>query len=405
MNLRRNALLSVEILAAHPLRTALSVLGIVMGIAAVILMVSLGRGAEKRIVERIRALGTNLIVVSAGQTRLIAGRKRLVATVTTLVPADAAAIARECPSVVVASPSTGKKMAIHWENSTASSNVAGMSPDGLQVRNIAVAAGRAFDPEECRGRRRVAILGPTVVRNLFGDADPIGQSIRIEHVLFETIGVAAPKGMDPNGADQDDVVIVPLETAMRRLLNVPYIQTIYAQAADGDLSGRAEEEIRALLRIRHRLGERADDFTIDNQAGLLAAERETAHSLGLLVGSVAGISLLAGGVGILAVMLMSVRERTQEIGLRRALGARRRDIRNQFLLEAVALCGAGGALGILAGIAAALILARFTQWDAVLSWRAALAAASFSVGLGIVFGLYPAHQAARLAPIAALRAE
>ena len=405
MNLARNAALSLEILAAHKLRTVLSVLGIVVGVAAVVLMVSIGRGAQKRIVDRIRAMGTNLIVVSAGQTSIVAGRKRQVSVATTLVPADAEAIARECPSVALVAPSASRKMTVQWESRTASPNVVGIAPDGFQIRNIAVAAGRPFAPEDGRGRRRVAIVGATVVRNLFDGADPLGRPIRIGRVPFEVIGVAAPKGMDPNGADQDDLILLPLETAMRRLLNVAYIQTIYVQARDSGLLDRAGEEIRALLRSRHRLRQKSDDFTIENQAALLKTERETARSIALLVGSVAGISLLAGGVGILAVMLMSVRERTREIGLRRAVGARRRDIRHQFLLEAVLLSGAGGILGVLGGLGATWALALLDYWDAFPSWPAAAAAFFFSAFLGLAFGVYPAVRAARLEPVAALRAE
>jgi putative ABC transport system permease protein len=405
MNFTRNAVLSLEILAAHKLRTSLSVLGIVVGVASVVLMVSIGQGAEQRIVGQIRAMGTNLIVVSAGQTRIIAGRRKQMSTVTTLLPADAAAIAKECPSVATAAPAAQKKMTAQWEGEAANTNVVGLPPEGFGVRNIQAARGRLFDSEENRGRRRVAILGPTVVENLLGVADPVGLQIRIGRVPFEVIGVAAPKGMDVNGADQDDLIIVPLETAMRRLLNIPYVQTIYVQARDSGRMNKAEEEIAAVLRSRHRLRDKPDDFTTENQTTLLATEREAAQSLTLLVGGVAGVSLLVGGVGILAVMLISIRERIREIGLRRALGARRRDIRNQFLLEAVVLSGAGGTIGVLVGLGASWALSRLGYWDCSLSWLAAATAFGFSAFLGLAFGAYPAIRAARLEPIVALRAE
>ena len=405
MKLSRNIALSCEILAAHKLRTMLSVLGIVVGVGAVVLMVSAGQGAEKRILGRIRDMGTNLIVVNAGQTRIVAGRQRQIATVTTLVPADAEAIANDCPSVALAAPAIIKKLSARWESETTNTNVLGMTAEGFRIRNLTIASDRAFDPEENRARRRVAVLGPTAVENLFGDIDPIGLTFRIGRVPFEVIGVTTAKGVDPNGMDQDDLIIVPLATAMRRLVNVTHVETVYVQVRSAQDMDSAEAEIRALLRQRHRLRDKPDDFTIQNQATLLDAERETARSMTLLIGSVAGISLLVGGVGILAVMLISVRERTREIGLRRAVGALRRDIRTQFLLESGMLAGAGGLAGVGGGIGAALAISALGYWETVISWPAAVIGFVFSVSLGIVFGIYPALRAARLEPIAALRAE
>jgi len=405
MKLSRNVALSCEILAAHKLRTLLSVTGIVVGIATVVLMVSAGRGAEKQILDRIRDMGTNLIVISAGQTRIIAGRQRQTSIVTTLEVADAEALAAQCPSVQRAAPALTRKLSVRWEDENANTNVVGITTEGFRVRNVEVGSGRAFDAEEDRARRRVAVLGPTAAANLFGPTDPIGLTFRIGRVPFEVVGVTAAKGMDANGVDQDDLILVPLGTAMRRLFNVDYIDTIYVQARNADLLGRAEEEIRELLRRRHRLRDGPDDFTIQNQATLLATERETAQSMTLLVCSVGAISLAVGGVGILAVMLISVRERTPEIGLRRALGATRGDVRVQFLMESALLAGAGGVLGVVAGVAAALAVSRLGYWPTVISWPAALAGLAFSVGVGLVFGIYPAVRAAALEPIEALRSE
>ena len=406
MKFSKNAALSLEILAAHKLRTALSVLGIVVGVAAVIVMVSIGKGAEKRILDQIRAMGTNLITVSAGQTRLVAGRQRQMTTVVTLLPEDAEAIAAQCPSVVATAAATSKKLATRWEAENTNTSVMGITPEGFAVREITLAAGRFFDAEENRSARRFAVLGPTVVENLFGkNADPIGQTIRIGRVPFEVIGVTKPKGVDPNGLDQDDVILVPLGAAMRRLMNVIYVQTIYVQAKSSDLLEAAEQEVRDVLRRRHRLDGKPDDFTIQNQATLLEGERELARSMTLLVGSVAGISLLVGGIGILAVMLISVRERVHEIGLRRALGARRADIRNQFLLESTMLSSFGGLIGITIGVTTTLLASTFDFWDAIISWESAAIAFLFSATLGTLFGLYPALRAASLEPIEALRAE
>lgn len=407
MKLSKNAALSVEILAAHKLRTILSVVGIVVGVAAVMVIVSAGKGAEKRILDQIRDMGTNLLTVSAGQTSLVAGRQRQMTIVTTLLPADAEAIRRECPTVAAAAPATSSKLATRWEDQNAPTTVLGMTPEGFGVRNFALASGRFFQEEENQASRRVAVLGPTVVENLFGATDPIGQTIRVGRrgVPFEVVGVTQPKGVDTNGLDQDDVMIVPLGAAMRRLMNVIYVQTIYVQAKGSELLDAAEQEIRETLRRRHRLDGKRDDFTIQNQATLLAGERETAQALTLLVGSVASISLLVGGVGILAVMLISVRERIGEIGLRRAVGACRRDIRNQFLLESAMLSGLGGAAGVLAGLAASLAASAWFAWDMVISWESAGIGFAFSLTLGLVFGIYPATRAAALEPIAALRAE
>jgi putative ABC transport system permease protein len=405
MKISRNVILSVEILAAHKLRTLLSIIGIVVGVGAVILMVSAGRGAEKQILDRIQGMGTNLVIVNAGRTSIIAGRQRQMDTVRTLLVSDAQAIAKECPSVALATPAVSKKLTLRWEDQDAVTNVVGMTPDGLKVRNFAVAVGRAFDPEESRAAKRLAIIGPTASANLFGSADPVGQQIRVNKVPFEVIGVTAPKGMDINGFDQDDLIIVPLETAMRRLLNLDYVNTVYAQARSSAAVGQAEQEIAELLRQRHRLGGKPDDFTIQNQATLLETERETTGSMTLLIGSVAGISLLVGGVGILAVMLMSVRERTREIGLRRAVGALRRDIRNQFLFESALLAGTGGMVGVIGGVGLSLVVSRLGYWPAVVSWPAAAFAFVFSVGVGVFFGLYPAIRAARLQPIESLRSE
>jgi putative ABC transport system permease protein len=406
VHLSRNALLSCQLLAAHKLRTLLSLTGVVVGVGAVILLVSVGKGAEQRILDRIRSMGTDLIIVNAAPARLMIGRQRTVATVTTLTPADARAITDECSFVVATAPAVNKSLVVRWEGNNTTTTVNGITPDGILIRKISLGSGRAFDAEEDRTRRRVAVLGPTVVKNIFGGADPVGQEIRLGNVPFEVIGMARARGIDANGADQDDIVFVPLETAMRRLLNISYLHTIYIQARDSERLPQVERDVRELLRQRQRLAEgRPDPFTIQNQTTVLKTQRGTAHSMTLLIGSVAGLALLVGGVGILAVMLISVRERTREIGLRRALGARRRDVQIQFLLEAALLAGAGGVLGILGGLAATHASAALGMWDTVISWPAAALGFVFSVTVGLIFGIYPAVRASRIEPITALRSE
>ena len=405
MKLARNLSLSLEILAAHKLRTLLSVTGVVVGVGAVVVMVAAGRGAERALLEGIRAMGTNLILVSAGQTRIVAGRARQTSTVTTLMPEDGDAISARCASVVRVAPVQSKKLAVRFEDTTVNTTILGTTPEGLSIRNIEFASGRSFYDAEERALARVAVVGPTVERELFAGVDPVGARVRVGRVPFEVIGATAPRGLDLAGVDQDDIIFIPLRTAMRRVLNVPHVQSLYVQVRSAERMWPAEEEVRMVLRERHRLGDKPDDFTIQNQLTLLEAERETSRSLTLLIGSVAAISLFVGGVGILAVMLIAVRERTTEIGLRRALGARRSDIRLQFVVESVLVAGVGGVLGIASGALVARLLVAATRWQMEISWPVTVLALVFSCGLGVVFGLYPAVRAAELEPIAALRAE
>ena len=406
MKLSRNLILSLEILAAYKKRSCLSILGIIIGITAVVVMISAGKGAEQKILGYIQNMGSNLIVVSAGQMTIVAGRKQqAVGAVTTLVPDDAIAIMEQCPSITLAAPVLSKKLSVRWSSEIVNTNIVGMTSEGFDIRNIKIADGRRFLPSEDRARRRIAIIGLTVRNNLFDGEDPIGQRIRIDQVPFEIVGVMSPKGMDINGSDQDDIIIIPLETALRRLMNITYIQTIYVQAINSKLLETAEQEIGSLLRERHRLNNVRDDFTIQNQVALLEVERETATALTLLIGGIAGISLIVGGVGILAVMLISVRERTNEIGLRRAVGAIRSDIRNQFLIESAMLAGIGGVVGIIIGVVLALTVSLLGYWNTIISLPAVGVALAFSVTIGIISGIYPATCAAKLSPIEALRAE
>ena len=406
MKLSRNLILSLEILTAHRIRTGLSILGIIVGIAAVVLMVSAGKGAEQKILGYIHNMGSNLIVVSAGQMTIVAGRKQqAMGAVTTLIPDDAIAMMEQCPSVALAAPAVSRKMSVRWGSEIANTNIVGMTTEGFDIRNINIAVGRRFLPSENRARRRVAIIGLTVRNNLFDGEDLLDQRVRIGRVPFEIAGVMSPKGMDISGRDQDDIIIVPLETALRRLMNITYVQTIYVQALNAELLETAEQEIGQLLRQRHRLEGKRDDFTIQNQVALLEVERETAAAMTLLISSIAGISLIVGGVGILGVMLISVRERTNEIGLRRAVGALRQDIRNQFLIESALLAGVGGAFGAAIGVGLALAVSSLGYWHTIISWPTVGGAFTFSITIGIISGIYPAIRAAKLAPIEALRAD
>ena len=406
MKLARATRLSLALLAAHKLRTLLSVLGIVVGVAAVILMVSVGRGAEASVLARIRAMGTDLVMISAAPPRMQAGRERQGDVVASLLPSDVAALLAECSAVLRAAGAIDKSMSARHEGSSVTTTVQGLAPSGHEIRGFALQVGRFPDDDDERARRRIAVIGPVVARNLFGSEDPIGQPLKLGTVPFEVVGVTMPRGADAGGVDQDNIVLVPLETALRRLLNVSYLRTIYLQARDSDALPGVEAEARELLRRRRRIGDaQPDPFKILNQATLLASERATGRAMTLLIGSVAAIALLVGGIGILAVMTMTVRERIREVGLRRALGARRRDILVQFLIEATIMSSVGGVLGSVVGLVGTVAIAAAGVWSAVVSWPAVVTALVTSVGIGIVFGIHPARRAANLPPVVALRAE
>ncbi|HLG58767.1 MAG TPA: ABC transporter permease [Vicinamibacterales bacterium] len=404
--LARGLLLSLQLLLAHRLRTALGVSGLLAGVAAVIVMVAIGQGAERRVLQRVQAMGTNLLVVSAAPAQRVAARPRQVAVHTMLRPGDAEAIERESALAVAAAPAVNGAMVVRWEGVNTTTTVTGTTVEGLRMRNISAVRGRVFEDDDDRQRRRVALVGPTVVRSLFDGADPVGRVVRIGNVPFEVIGMTRARGVDPNGADLDDVVVVPLETAMRRLLNIPYVHALFVQApSSGDLDG-LERDVREILQGRYpgRSG-MLDLFVVQSQTTLLRTERGAARAMNQLIVGVSLLSLLAGGVGIVAVMLIAVRERTREIGLRRALGAKRRDIRLQFMLESTMLAAGGGLAGVAVGLAAAAGAAAASPWDLVVSWPVAGLGVVCSTILGLIVGVIPAARAARLEPIAALRAE
>jgi putative ABC transport system permease protein len=405
MKLFKGFRIAIHALLGHPIRTALSLVGIIIGVAAVILMVAVGQGAQKEVLKKIENMGTNLLVVSAGQMKTFAGRTRQVSIVITLVPRDAMAISSEVPGVAQGAPAQGKRLPLKYETQSYTTQVVGTTYNLPEIKNISIAKGRFFNEEEDHLMARVVVLGPTPLKNLFGKTNPIGEMIRIKNVAFEVIGVTKEKGMIA-GQDEDDQVFIPLNTAMKRLMNVTYLSAIYLQARSTADMKPSERDIKSLLRERHRLKEdKADDFTIQNQLDILEAERETTQSFTLLIGSIAGVSLLVGGVGILAVMLILVRERTNEIGVRRAVGARRKDILLQFMMEATSLSIGGGIAGILIGLLGSFVVRYATKWPVSLSVVPIIISFGFSFVVGLFFGVYPARKASRLDPIVALRAE
>ena len=403
MNWLANSALSVEVLAGHRLRTVLSLSGIVIGVASVIIMVAVGMGAERQVIKKIEAMGTNLIVVTADQTRKSGGAVRRIQSAKTLKQSDVQAIVTRCPSVHKAAGSIRRSIILRHKGNTVKTTLVGLEPDGFSICNLEPEEGRIYGPAEERSRRRVVVFAPTASANTFEGIKMVGEAVRLGRQPFRAIGLTAAKGADFNGTDMDDRVFVPLATAMRRLVNVDYLDTIFAQAVDGIPLPVAEAEIKEVLRKQHRLGNKADDFSVYNQLDLIRLQKETARSLTLLIGTVAALSWVVGGVGILAVMLMAVRERRSEIGLRRALGARAGDVLWQFVFEAVILTLIGALTGLMLGLLG-IQMTRAVGWGPVMiPWQAAFLTVASSIFLGFACGVYPAIKASRLSPVVALK--
>ena len=410
MNMTAAVRSAMRALSTNALRSLLTMLGIIIGVAAVITMIAIGTGAQQRVEEQIRALGSNLLLVMAGT--VTQGGARLGAqTGLTLTEDDTKAIALEVPEVQAAAPSMRNTMQAVVGNVNWATTVQGSSADYLVVRDWPIADGRNFDVAEENGGAKVALIGQTVARELFGDLDPIDQVIRVNRVPLTVIGVLDRKGQNSMGQDQDDIVVVPISTFRNRLQRsgggrLKRVWSISVKVRDGQSMEAAEEGIRELLRQRHRRQPGADDdFTVRNLSETLAAQEESTRVMTLLLAAVAGVSLIVGGIGIMNIMLVSVTERTREIGLRMAVGARSRDILGQFLIEAVALSLVGGAIGIVLGAAATWAVGSFAGWQVVMSGQAVALAVGFAAGVGVFFGFYPARRAAALLPIQALRYE
>jgi putative ABC transport system permease protein len=406
MHLIKGTKIALSSLGAHKLRTLLAMIGIIIGIGSVITMVSIGEGTKKEILSKIENMGTNLQIVNAGQIQTFGGRTSQTGNVTTLTWDDANALMREISSINSLTPSQKGKCKVKWFDQIVATSVIGATPNFPEVKNFHTAKGMFFSETELKGVMQVAVLGKTVKENLFGEDNPIDEVIRIENVPFKIIGVMEEKGLNVDGQDEDDVIFVPLTTALRRLFNLTYINNIYIQIKDKKSMKRAGNEIEELLRERHRLRPGvASDFTIQSQTELMETQKEVTDTFTQLLGSIAGISLLVGGIGILAVMLITVKERTREIGIRRAVGAKRKDILIQFLFEALVLSMSGGIIGIIIGILTSTIIGSLAKWPVVTPLYSVLASFLFAMMVGIFFGVYPAKRAAQLRPIDALRNE
>ncbi len=400
--------IALRALMVNKMRSALTMLGIIIGVGAVIAMIAVGSGAKSVIAERIASMGSNMLVVMSGSSTS-GGFRFGSGTVPTLTVDDAKAILSEIPSVKYVAPSLPGVAQVVYGNQNWSTNIQGTTPEMLDIREWPVASGRSFTQQDLDGATKVCLLGMTVVENLFGGIDPVGQIVRIKKVPFTVIGVLGQKGQASFGQDQDDTIHVPLTTAQKRLFGMQFpgmVRTITVQARGPEVMREAEEEINAVLRQRHRIQpNQENDFTVRNLTEIMSTAQETASVMSLLLGAIASISLMVGGIGIMNIMLVSVTERTREIGIRMAVGAKGRDILLQFLIESLVLSLIGGILGIAIGVAGTLILSSLTQWPTLFSMQAILLAFLFSGSVGVFFGFYPARKASMLNPIEALRYE
>jgi len=404
----QSLLIAVRALRVNKMRALLTMLGIIIGIAAVIAMVAIGAGASKMISDQISSIGSNLLLVIPGSTTS-GGMRSGGGSSQTLTYDDAKAIKDECPSVANVAPTVRGSGPVVYGNQNWSTVINGVTPEMLAVRDWPLDSGRNISQSDVDGATKNCLIGQTVADNLFGSTDPVGRIIRVKKIPFTVIGLLARKGQSPQGQDQDDVIYVPLSTAQRKLLGSQHPNTVGAimiQAQSADVLQKAQEEVTALLNQRHRIGpSREVDYTVRNLSELLAVSEQSSQVMSLLLGSVASISLVVGGIGIMNIMLVSVTERTREIGIRIAIGAKRRDILLQFLTEAVLLTTCGGIVGMLLGVAGARLVAALVGWPTLVSLNTIVIAFAFSAGVGVFFGFYPARKAASLNPIEALRYE
>jgi putative ABC transport system permease protein len=396
---------AVDSLMRHKTRAVLTMLGIIIGVGAVVAMVAVGQGAQVAIEDQIASLGTNVLMIfSASSFR--GGVSAGAGTMISLNDADAEAIREQAPAVAAVTPMVRTYRQVVAGNLNWNTAIQGGNIDFFTIREYRLGSGQFFTDQDIRGATKVCVLGQTVVDNLFPGENPVGKTIRINKLPFIVLGTLEPKGQNAMGQDQDDLIIAPYTTIQRKVMGEDHINAIIVSAVSKQKIPEAERQVREILRIRHRLQDwQDDDFTIRSQSDIAAAADATSRILTILLGSIASVSLLVGGIGIMNIMLVSVTERTREIGIRRAIGARRRDILQQFLMESIMLSVLGGFIGIGIGLLSTSLIARFAGWPVAISPKSVALAFFFAAGVGIFFGFYPARKASVLNPIEALRYE
>ena len=406
MNIFSSMAIAVTALLAQKTRTLFASLGILIGIASVIVMVAIGKGSQQEVMDVIAGMGENMVTINAGEMKRRGGRLRLSGNVTTLSPRDAEHIANEIEEVELVAPFEEKRMNAKFDNNAAETTITGSTLDFPLIRGYRIEKGEMFSERDLKTASRVAIIGKTAIKNLFGEEDPIGQVVKVHFIPFKIIGVFEAKGVDTNGLDQDDLIFIPLPTLMRRIVNQTHVSRIFVKISSRENISKASEKIRELLRESHKLNdEREDDFTLVSQLDLEEMKRETSELFTKLIVGVAAISLLVGGIGILAVMLISVKERTKEIGIRRAVGATRSDIVRQFLYESLIIGFLGGGIGIAFGVGLTLGLTHWGDLTLLLDQDSIWTASWVCAVIGVVFGVFPAIKASKLDPMEALTIE
>src|SRR6266853_3292688 len=407
MNLFLTFKVALRALARNKMRSMLTMLGIIIGVGAVIAMVGIGQGASASIQAQIANLGNNLLIVQPGSANT-GGLRGGAGSNTTLTAEDVDAIAVECPSVKAATPTVraNGQLVFGNQNWAPSAGITGVNDKYPEIKSWPIASGEFFTDADVRTAARVAVLGKTVVDNLFAGGDPIGQMLRVRNLPFKVVGVLSVKGQNQFGQDQDDTVLIPYTTAQKKLLTITWVNAANVSAISAKATSAAQKEITDLLRQRHKLApNQEDDFNVRNLTDIADAADQSSAIMTKLLASIAGVSLLVGGIGIMNIMLVSVTERTREIGIRMAIGARSGVIRRQFLIESITLSLVGGVIGVLFGVATSITISRTLHWPTLVSPLSVIVAVAFSVFVGVAFGYYPARKAAALDPIDALRFE